>query len=97
MARHRLSGLLHLNSGYVMTKEIRLNAFLMNCVGHLAPGQWTNPEDTSSDYLNALGRKLDRTALPADGYGSNFVALIRCRVYDLFYCRLNKGRNNTSA
>ncbi|RZT94564.1 FMN-dependent oxidoreductase (nitrilotriacetate monooxygenase family) [Advenella incenata] len=36
-----------------MTKEIRLNAFLMNCVGHLAPGQWTNPEDTSSDYLNA--------------------------------------------
>lgn len=35
-----------------MSKEIRFNAFMMNCVGHLAPGQWTAAEDKSVDYLN---------------------------------------------
>jgi FMN-dependent oxidoreductase (nitrilotriacetate monooxygenase family) len=35
-----------------MPQEIRLNAFMMNCIGHLAPGQWTAPDDRSSDYLN---------------------------------------------
>ncbi|PWC12610.1 LLM class flavin-dependent oxidoreductase [Brenneria corticis] len=34
-----------------MTKEIRFNAFMMNCIGHLAPGQWTSPQDNSLRYL----------------------------------------------
>jgi FMN-dependent oxidoreductase (nitrilotriacetate monooxygenase family) len=33
-----------------MTKEIRFNAFLMNCTAHLAPGQWTGGGDTSLHY-----------------------------------------------
>jgi hypothetical protein len=36
-----------------MTKEIRLNAFDMNCVGHIQHGMWTHPRDRScpaSDY-----------------------------------------------
>ncbi|HWK45236.1 MAG TPA: LLM class flavin-dependent oxidoreductase [Stellaceae bacterium] len=33
-----------------MTKEIRLNAFDMNCVGHIQHGMWTHPRDRSPDY-----------------------------------------------
>ncbi len=33
-----------------MTKEIRLNAFDMNCVGHIQHGMWTHPRDRSLDY-----------------------------------------------
>jgi long-chain alkane monooxygenase len=37
-----------------MTKEIRLNAFEMNCVAHQSPGMWRHPRDRSRDY-----RRLD--------------------------------------
>ncbi|MGH7059810.1 MAG: NtaA/DmoA family FMN-dependent monooxygenase, partial [Stellaceae bacterium] len=33
-----------------MTKEIRLNAFDMNCVSHIQHGMWTHPRDRSLDY-----------------------------------------------
>jgi long-chain alkane monooxygenase len=33
-----------------MTKEIRLNAFDMNCVGHIQHGMWTHPRDRSIHY-----------------------------------------------
>jgi len=33
-----------------MTKEIRLNAFDMNCVGHIQHGMWTHPRDQSANY-----------------------------------------------
>jgi FMN-dependent oxidoreductase (nitrilotriacetate monooxygenase family) len=33
-----------------MAAEIRLNAFTMNCVGHMSPGLWTHPRDRSPDY-----------------------------------------------
>jgi len=32
-----------------MTKEIRLNAFAMNCVAHQSPGLWTHPHDRTAD------------------------------------------------
>ncbi|WP_250527592.1 LLM class flavin-dependent oxidoreductase [Caballeronia sp. GAWG2-1] len=35
-----------------MPRQIRFNAFMMNCVGHLAPGQWTAPADDSIGYLD---------------------------------------------
>ncbi len=31
-------------------REIRLNAFDMNCVGHQSPGLWTHPRDRSWQY-----------------------------------------------
>ena len=48
-----------------MTKEIRLNAFAMNCVAHQSPGLWTHPRDRSSDYNRLrywtdLARTLER-------------------------------------
>jgi FMN-dependent oxidoreductase (nitrilotriacetate monooxygenase family) len=35
-----------------MPRQIRFNAFMMNCVVHLAPGQWTAQQDRSVDYLD---------------------------------------------
>jgi FMN-dependent oxidoreductase (nitrilotriacetate monooxygenase family) len=47
------------------TKKILLNAFDMNCVGHLQHGLWTHPRDRSSDYRTldywtGLARTLER-------------------------------------
>jgi FMN-dependent oxidoreductase (nitrilotriacetate monooxygenase family) len=33
-----------------VTKQIRLNAFNMNCVGHIHHGLWKHPRDNSVDY-----------------------------------------------
>jgi long-chain alkane monooxygenase len=48
-----------------MPKQIRLNAFEMNCVAHQSPGLWRHPRDRSRDYrrLNSwieLARTLER-------------------------------------
>jgi FMN-dependent oxidoreductase (nitrilotriacetate monooxygenase family) len=48
-----------------MGKEIRLNAFEMNCAGHLAAGLWRHPRDishsyTSLEYWTELARTLER-------------------------------------
>lgn len=46
-------------------REIRLNAFDMNCVGHQSPGLWAHPRDRSSQYKDLeywvdLARLLER-------------------------------------
>jgi FMN-dependent oxidoreductase (nitrilotriacetate monooxygenase family) len=41
-----------------MPKQIRLNAFDMNCVGHQSPGLWTHPDDRADGY-NTLGYWTD--------------------------------------
>lgn len=33
-------------------KQIRLNAFNMNCVGHINHGLWTHPRDRSTEYTS---------------------------------------------
>lgn len=48
-----------------MSREIRLNAFDMNCVGHQSPGLWRHPRDQSWTYkdLNCwvgLAQTLER-------------------------------------
>ncbi|MBC7376424.1 MAG: LLM class flavin-dependent oxidoreductase [Burkholderiaceae bacterium] len=35
-----------------MAREILINAFDMNCVGHIQQGLWTHPRDQSSRYLD---------------------------------------------
>ena len=37
-----------------MAREIRLNAFDMNCVGHQSPGLWAHPRDRSWQYKDCL-------------------------------------------
>jgi FMN-dependent oxidoreductase (nitrilotriacetate monooxygenase family) len=44
MERFKLQG------SFFMGKEIRLNAFDMNCVGHQSPGLWRHPKDRSGTY-----------------------------------------------
>src|SRR6516165_5529046 len=40
-----------------MNKEIRLNAFDMNCVGHIQHGMWTHPRDRSTETTRSdIGR-----------------------------------------
>lgn len=46
-------------------KQIRLNAFDMNCVGHISHGMWTHPRDRSAQYTDItywqnLARTLER-------------------------------------
>jgi FMN-dependent oxidoreductase (nitrilotriacetate monooxygenase family) len=46
-------------------KQIRLNAFDMNCPGHIQQGMWRHPRDRSADYLSLdhwtrLARILER-------------------------------------
>ncbi|MBN9016716.1 MAG: LLM class flavin-dependent oxidoreductase [Rhizobiales bacterium] len=48
-----------------MTRQIRFNAFDMNCVGHQSPGLWAHPRDRSwkykdLDYWQDLARTLER-------------------------------------
>lgn len=48
-----------------MSREIRLNAFDMNCVGHQSPGLWRHPRDQSwsyrtLDYWVNLAKTLER-------------------------------------
>ena len=34
----------------LMPRQIRLNAFDMNCIGHQSPGLWTHPDDRADSY-----------------------------------------------
>jgi long-chain alkane monooxygenase len=48
-----------------LSRQIRLNAFDMACVGHIQHGMWTHPRDRSSDYTSlaqwvSLARLLER-------------------------------------
>jgi FMN-dependent oxidoreductase (nitrilotriacetate monooxygenase family) len=48
-----------------MSREIHLNAFDMNCVGHIQQGLWTHPRDESSRYSEVqywvdYAKKLER-------------------------------------
>ena len=48
-----------------MPKQIRLNAFDMNCIGHQSPGLWTHPDDHADsyntlEYWTSLARTLER-------------------------------------
>jgi hypothetical protein len=61
-----------------MTKEIRFNAFAMNCTGHMAPGLWRHPQDRSDRYVDLtywteLAQLLERGKIdalfPADVLG----------------------------
>lgn len=45
-------GLIDFLEGADMSKEIHINAFDMNCVGHIQQGLWRHPRDQSSSYLD---------------------------------------------
>jgi hypothetical protein len=51
--------------GFTLTRQIRFNAFDMNCVGHQSPGLWAHPRDRSwrykdLEYWTDVARTLER-------------------------------------
>jgi FMN-dependent oxidoreductase (nitrilotriacetate monooxygenase family) len=66
-----------------MTKQIRLNAFDMNCVAHMSPGLWTHPRDRAATY-NTLGYWTDLARLLERGrFDALFLADV-LGIYDVF-------------
>jgi len=64
-------------------KQIRLNAFNMNCVGHINHGLWTHPRDRSADY-NTLRYWTEQAKLLERGlFDGLFIADI-IGVYDVY-------------
>jgi FMN-dependent oxidoreductase (nitrilotriacetate monooxygenase family) len=73
-----------------MPKQIRLNAFDMNCIGHQSPGLWTHPDDRADsyntlEYWTGLARVLERGKFDA-----LFLADV-LGIYDVY-----KGSPNTA-
>src|ERR1700753_1576824 len=66
-----------------MTKEIRLNAFAMNCVAHQSPGLWTHPRDRTAEY-NRLPYLLDLAQKPERGRIHGLFLADVLGVYDVF-------------
>ena len=66
-----------------MKKQIRLNAFAMNCVAHQSPGLWTHPRDRTLGY-NRLPYWLDLAkTLERGRFDGLFLADV-LGVYDVF-------------
>ena len=66
-----------------MKKQIRLNAFAMNCVAHQSPGLWTHPRDRTAEY-NRLPYWLDLAkALERGRFDGLFLADV-LGVYDVY-------------
>ncbi|HTV90989.1 MAG TPA: LLM class flavin-dependent oxidoreductase [Stellaceae bacterium] len=64
-------------------KEIRLNAFAMNCVGHQSPGLWAHPRDRSTAY-NDLGYWIElATTLECGCFDGLFLADV-LGIYDVY-------------
>lgn len=66
-----------------MPKQIRLNAFDMNCVGHIQHGLWRHPRDqshryTDLDYWMDLARTLER------GYFDGLFLADILGIYDIY-------------
>src|SRR6201984_1691750 len=66
-----------------MTKQIRFNAFAMNCVAHQSPGLWTHPRDRTIEY-NRLPYWIDlATTLERGRFDGLFLADV-LGVYDVY-------------
>ena len=69
--------------GSFVKKEVRLNAFAMNCVAHQSPGLWTHPRDRTADY-NRLPYWIDLAkTLERGRFDGLFLADV-LGVYDVF-------------
>lgn len=66
-----------------MPKQIRLNAFEMNCIGHQSPGLWTHPDDRSDEY-NTLEYWTDLAIILENGlFDAVFIADV-LGIYDVY-------------
>jgi alkanesulfonate monooxygenase len=66
-----------------LTKQIRFNAFEMNCVAHQSPGLWRHPRDRSRDY-KTLGYWTDLAQILERGLFDGLFLADVLGVYDVF-------------
>ena len=66
-----------------MNREIRLNAFAMNCIGHQSPGLWAHPRDRSTEYRH-LSHWLDFARLLERGLFDGLFLADVLGVYDVY-------------
>jgi len=64
-------------------KEIRLNAFEMNCVGHQSPGLWAHPRDRSANYTDLAYWTGLATTLERGRFDGIFLADV-LGIYDVY-------------
>ena len=64
-------------------KQILLNAFSMNCVGHINHGLWTHPRDRSTDF-NRLNHWTDLARLLEKGLFDGLFLADILGVYDVY-------------
>ena len=57
------------------SRQILLNAFDMNCVGHIQHGLWTHPRDRSTEY-NTIGYWQDLARLAERGKFDTFTRFV---------------------
>ena len=73
-----------------MKKQIRLNAFAMNCVAHQSPGLWTHPRDRTAEY-NRLPYWIDLAkTLERGRFDGLFLADV-LGVYDVYRRQPGRG------
>ena len=78
-----------------MAREIRLNAFDMNCVGHQSPGLWRHPRDRSGEY-NSLRYWTDLARILERGkFDGLFIADV-LGVYDVYGGNLDAALRNST-
>ena len=79
-----------------MPKQIRLNAFDMNCVGHQSPGLWTHPRDQADKY-NTLDYWVQLARLLEWGkFDALFLADV-LGIYDVYQKLTRHGAGKCSA
>jgi FMN-dependent oxidoreductase (nitrilotriacetate monooxygenase family) len=66
-----------------MAKQIRFNAFEMNCVAHQSPGLWRHPRDRSRDY-KTLGYWTELAQILERGLFDGLFLADVLGVYDVF-------------
>src|SRR5262245_11003700 len=74
---------LNRNGAASMAREIRLNAFAMDCVGHQSPGLWAHPRDQSTRYTDLAYWKSLAQLLERGRFDGIFLADV-LGVYDVY-------------
>src|ERR1700760_489573 len=78
-----------------MSREIRFNAFDMNCVGHQSPGLWAHPRDRSWQYKDLEYWVELAEILERGKFDSLFIADV-LGVYDVYRSNLDAALRNST-
>jgi alkanesulfonate monooxygenase len=76
-------------------KEIRINAFAMNCAGHQSSGLWRHPRDRSSEY-STLSYWVDLARLLERGLFDGLFLADVLGVYDVFAGSVDAALRNAT-